>query len=46
MLKKDQHIRVVGKLRQDRWVDQDNIHYSQVKVVTEHLEYTVHKTSA
>lgn len=37
--KKGRGIRVVGRLKQDRWKDADGKNYSKVKVIAEHIEY-------
>lgn len=37
-LKKGSHIRVVGRLKQDRWENSDGNTRSKVKVVGEHME--------
>lgn len=39
MLKKGHGARVVGRLRQDRWVDDNGDNQSQVVVVAEHVEF-------
>lgn len=38
-LKKGQGVRVVGRLKQDRWVDQEGQPRSKVKIVAEHVEF-------
>lgn len=38
-LKKDRGVRVVGRIKQDRWTDADGIERSKVKVVAEHVEF-------
>ena len=36
---KGRGIRVVGRLKQDRWTDENGKTYSKVKVIAEHIEY-------
>lgn len=36
---KGRGVRVVGRLKQDRWVGNDGKNYSKVKVVAEHVEF-------
>jgi len=36
---KGRGVRVVGRLKQDRWVGTDGKHYSKIKVVAEHIEF-------
>ena len=36
-LKKGRGVRVVGRLKQDRWADQEGNNRSRVKVVAEHI---------
>ena len=36
---KGRGVRVVGRLKQDRWVGNDGKHYSKIKVVAEHIEF-------
>ena len=38
-LKKGRGIRVVGRLKQDRWEDKDGSKRSKVKIVAEHIEF-------
>jgi len=38
-LKKGRGVRVVGRLRQDRWTDPDGRARSRVKIVAEHVEF-------
>lgn len=38
-LTKGRGVRVVGRLKQDRWVDQEGKNYSRVKIVAEHVEF-------
>jgi single-strand DNA-binding protein len=38
-LKKGRGVRVVGRLKQDRWVDTDGKTKSKVKIVAEHVEF-------
>ena len=37
--KKDRGIRVVGRLKQDRWTDENGKTFSKVKIIAEHIEY-------
>lgn len=37
-LKKGQHVRIVGRLKQDRWEDSEGRNRSRVKIIGEHLE--------
>ena len=37
--KKGRGVRVVGRLKQDRWIGTDGKQYSKVKVVAEHIEF-------
>ena len=39
ILKKGRGVRVVGRLKQDRWIDALGKSHSKVKVVAEHVEY-------
>lgn len=32
-------VRVVGRLKQNRWVGNDGKHYSKINVIAEHIEY-------
>jgi len=36
---KGRGVRVVGRLKQDRWTGSDGKNYSKVKIVAEHLEF-------
>lgn len=38
-LKKGRSVRVVGRLKQDRWTDADWKNHSRVKIVAEHVEF-------
>jgi single-strand DNA-binding protein len=38
-LKKGRGVRVVGRLKQDRWTDNDGKTKSKVKIVAEHVEF-------
>lgn len=38
-LKKGRGVRVVGRLKQDRWVDADGKAHSRVKIIAEHVEF-------
>jgi single-strand DNA-binding protein len=37
--KKGKGVRIVGRLRQDRWDDDENKHHSRVVIVPEHIEF-------
>jgi single-strand DNA-binding protein len=39
VLKKGRGVRVVGRLKQDRWMDTDGKQRSKVKIVAEHVEF-------
>ncbi len=39
VLKKGRGVRVVGRLKQDRWVDANGKNQSKVKIVAEHVEF-------
>ncbi len=39
VLKKGRGVRVVGRLKQDRWTGNDGRVYSKVKIVAEHVEF-------
>ncbi len=36
---KGRGVRVVGRLKQDRWTDSDGKNHSKVKIVSEHVEF-------
>ncbi|MGP1440678.1 MAG: single-stranded DNA-binding protein [Treponema sp.] len=36
---KGRGVRVVGRLKQDRWIGKDGKNYSKIKVVAEHIEF-------
>ncbi|UTC93188.1 single-stranded DNA-binding protein [Treponema denticola] len=36
---KGRSVRVVGRLKQDRWTGSDGKNYSKVKIIAEHLEF-------
>ena len=36
---KGRGVRVVGRLKQDRWTGSDGKNYSKVKIIAEHLEF-------
>ena len=38
-LTKGRGVRVVGRLKQDRWSDDNNQMHSRIKIVSEHVEY-------
>lgn len=38
-LQKGRGVRVVGRLKQDRWEDDDGNRHSRVKIVAEHVEF-------
>ncbi len=38
-LKKGRGVRVVGRLKQDRWTDTDGKTHARVKIVAEHIEF-------
>jgi single-strand DNA-binding protein len=38
-LKKGRGVRVVGRLKQDRWKDQDEKNHERFKIVAEHVEF-------
>lgn len=38
-LKKGRGVRVVGRLKQDRWTDADGRNHSRVKIIAEHVEF-------
>jgi single-strand DNA-binding protein len=38
-LKKGRGVRVVGRLKQDRWMDNDGKTKSKIKIVAEHVEF-------
>jgi single-strand DNA-binding protein len=42
-LKKGRGVRVVGRLKQDRWLDSDGKHKTKVKIVAEHVEFKPQK---
>ena len=41
-LDKGRGVRVVGRLKQDRWVDADGHNRSKIKIVAEHVEFKQH----
>ncbi|MGO8695485.1 MAG: single-stranded DNA-binding protein [Rectinemataceae bacterium] len=45
-LKKGRGVRVVGRLKQDRWVDPEGKPRSKVKIVAEHVEFKPQKAPA
>ena len=38
-LTKGRGVRVVGRLKQDRWIDPEGINHSEVKIVAEHVDF-------
>jgi single-strand DNA-binding protein len=42
-LKKGRGVRVVGRLKQDRWVDPEGKQKARVKIVAEHVEFKAQK---
>ena len=38
-LAKGRGVRVVGRLKQDRWTDQEGKNRSRIKIVAEHVEF-------
>ena len=38
-LKKGRGVRVVGRLKQDRWTDMDGKNHNKIKIVGEHVEF-------
>ncbi len=38
-LKKGRGVRVVGRLKQDRWVDTEGVNHDRVKIIAEHVEF-------
>ncbi|OQY36668.1 MAG: hypothetical protein B6226_06210 [Candidatus Cloacimonetes bacterium 4572_65] len=38
-LHKDRGVRVVGRLKQDRWLDKNDNKHSQIKIIAEHVEF-------
>lgn len=45
-LKKGRGVRVVGRLKQDRWTDPEGRSRSRVKIVAEHVEFKPQKQGA
>ncbi len=45
-LKKGRGVRVVGRLKQDRWMDPDGKPKSRIKIVAEHVEFKPTKPAA
>ncbi len=45
-LKKGRGVRVVGRLKQDRWVDPEGKQRAKVKIVAEHVEFKAQKQGA
>lgn len=45
-LKKGRGVRVVGRLKQDRWMDPDGKPKSRIKIVAEHVEFKPAKPAA
>jgi len=44
-LDKGRGVRVVGRLKQDRWEDKDGNHHSRIKIVGEHIDFMPKKKS-
>ncbi len=42
-LKKGRGVRVVGRLKQDRWIDPEGKQKARVKIVAEHVEFKAQK---
>jgi single-strand DNA-binding protein len=38
-LKKGRGVRVVGRLKQDRWADSEGKNHSRIKIIAEHIEF-------
>lgn len=38
-LKKGRGVRVVGRLKQDRWTDTEGKHHDKIRIVAEHVEF-------
>ncbi|MBN2617709.1 MAG: single-stranded DNA-binding protein [Spirochaetales bacterium] len=36
---KGRGVRVVGRLKQDRWIDEEDISHTRIKIVGEHVEF-------
>ena len=45
-LKKGRGVRVVGRLKQDRWMDPEGHQRSRVKIVAEHVEFKPQRQAA
>ncbi len=45
-LKKGSGIRVVGKLKQERWKDEENNPHQNIKIVAEHIDFFPQKTKS
>ena len=45
-LKKGRGVRVVGRLKQDRWIDEEGSPHNRIKVVGEHVEFKPQYTAA
>lgn len=45
-LKKGRGVRVVGRIKQDRWVDQQGKHASRLKIVADHIDFMPGKKPA
>ena len=45
-LKKGRGVRVVGRLKQDRWTDDDGNSHNKIKVVGEHVEFKPQYTAS
>jgi single-strand DNA-binding protein len=38
-LKKGRGVRIVGRLKQDRWADAEGKNHSRIKIIAEHVEF-------
>ena len=38
-LKNGSEVRLVGRLKQNKWTDKDGVSHSEVKIVAEHIEF-------
>ncbi len=37
-MQKGSHVKVVGRLQQDRWQDKEGHHHSKIKIISEYFE--------
>jgi len=44
ILQKGRGVRVVGRLKQDRWLDESGKNHSKIKIIGEHIEFKAVKT--